>query len=222
MKHAAASMGVAEAAARRRSIRAFASEPIPRHELDAIFDVTRLAPSAWNLQPWRFVVVEDPGRKAQLAEAAFGQRQVSSAPAVIGIYTDMRDTLEQVDRAIHPALTDEERARARRSDRARVRTQVRRRARSLGGAPGLHRARLPAARGGRARLRHVADAWVRSRPRAGRTRCTGACASRCAGGHRQRQRGRTLASSFTALGAHTICVNYARCCSFATRSSRRS
>lgn len=112
---AAKTMGVSEAAARRRSIRAFASEPIPRHELDAIFDVTRLAPSAWNLQPWRFVVVEDPGRKAQLAEAAFGQRQVSSAPAVIGIYTDMRETLEHLDQVIHPALTDEERARARRS-----------------------------------------------------------------------------------------------------------
>src|SRR5687768_945186 len=108
-------MGVAEAAARRRSVRAFASEPIPRHELDAIFDVTRLAPSAWNLQPWRFVVVEDAARKAQLAEAAFNQRQVSSAPAVIAIYTDMRDTLDHIDRIIHPASTDEERARARRS-----------------------------------------------------------------------------------------------------------
>ena len=112
-------MSVAEAAAKRRSIRAFGSEQIPREDLDAIFDVTRLAPSAWNLQPWRFVVVEDPARKAQLAEAAFNQRQVSSAPAVIGIYTDMRDTLDNIDRIIHPASTDEERARARRSiDRA--------------------------------------------------------------------------------------------------------
>jgi len=108
-------MSVAEAAAKRRSIRAFGPERIPREDLEAIFDVTRLAPSAWNLQPWRFVVVEDPVRKAQLAEAAFNQRQVSSAPAVIGIYTDMRDTLDHIDRLIHPASTDEERARARRS-----------------------------------------------------------------------------------------------------------
>ena len=108
-------LSVAEAAAKRRSIRAFGAERIPREDLDAIFDVTRLAPSAWNLQPWRFVVVEDPVRKAQLAEAAFNQRQVSSAPAVIGIYTDMRDTLGNIDRIIHPASTDEERARARRS-----------------------------------------------------------------------------------------------------------
>ena len=75
----AKAMSVAEAAAKRRSIRAFGSERVPREDLDAIFDVTRLAPSAWNLQPWRFVVVEDPVRKAQLAEAAFNQRQVSSA-----------------------------------------------------------------------------------------------------------------------------------------------
>jgi nitroreductase len=108
-------MSVAEAAAARRSIRAFEPQPIPRADLDAIFEVTRLAPSAWNLQPWRFVVVDDPARKAQLAEAAFKQRQVSSAPAVIGIYTDMRHTLEHVDRVIHPGLSDEERARARRS-----------------------------------------------------------------------------------------------------------
>ena len=109
------SLSVAEAAAKRRSIRAYGPEPIPREDLDAIFEVTRLAPSAWNLQPWRFVVVDDPDRKTQLAEAAFNQRQVSSAPAVIGIYTDMRDTLDHIDRVIHPAVTEDERARARRS-----------------------------------------------------------------------------------------------------------
>ena len=109
------SLSVADAAAKRRSIRAYGPEPIPRDDLDAIFEVTRLAPSAWNLQPWRFVVVEDADRKRQLAEAAFNQRQVASAPAVIGIYTDMRDTLDHIDRVIHPAVVDDERARARRS-----------------------------------------------------------------------------------------------------------
>lgn len=108
-------MSVADAASKRRSVRAFGPEPVPRADLEAIFDVTRLAPSAWNLQPWRFVVVDDRVRKAQLAEAAFSQRQFASAPVVIGIYTDMRDTLDHVDRVIHPATTDEERARARRS-----------------------------------------------------------------------------------------------------------
>jgi nitroreductase len=108
-------MSVARAAAQRRSIRAFDPEPIPQDDLDAIFEVTRLAPSAWNLQPWRFVSVHDPARKAQLAEAAYRQRQVSSAPVVIAIYTDMRETLADVDRVIHPASSVEVRERARKS-----------------------------------------------------------------------------------------------------------
>jgi nitroreductase len=108
-------MSVADAAAKRRSIRAYGPEPIPQDDLDAIFDVTRLAPSAWNLQPWRFVVVDDPVRKARLADAAFGQRQVSSAPAVIAVYTDMHEALDGVDQVIHPDLTGDQRERQRRS-----------------------------------------------------------------------------------------------------------
>ncbi len=108
-------MSVTEAAAKRRSIRAFDSRPISTEDLEAIFEVTRLAPSAWNLQPWRFVIVVDPARKAELAEAAYRQRQVSSAPVVIGIYTDMQSTLADLDRVIHPDSTDDVRERARKS-----------------------------------------------------------------------------------------------------------
>lgn len=108
-------MSVAEAATKRRSIRAYREEAIPQEDLDAIFDVTRLAPSAWNLQPWRFVVVDDSERKTRLAEAAFGQRQVSGAPAVIAVYTDMRDALDGVDQVMHPDLSAGERDRQRRS-----------------------------------------------------------------------------------------------------------
>jgi nitroreductase len=115
MVMAARTLSVADAAAKRRSIRAYSPEPIPRDDLDAIFDVTRLAPSAWNLQPWRLVVVEDPARKARLAEAAFGQRQVSSAPAVIAVYTDMDEALDGVDRVIHPGLAPDQHEKQRRS-----------------------------------------------------------------------------------------------------------
>ena len=110
---------VTEAAMRRRSIRAYTSDPVPRADLEAILAVTSLAPSAFNLQPWRFVVVEDPARKHELAEAARGQRQVAGAPAVIVLYSDMRDALGHADQVVHPELSDERRAAALRSiDRA--------------------------------------------------------------------------------------------------------
>ena len=103
-------LDVREAAARRRSIRAYEPEPIPAADLDAIFDVVRLAPSAFNVQPWRFVVVETPELKAQLAGAAFNQRQVHSAPAVIVLYTDMQDALATIDEVVHPGMPEEQRA----------------------------------------------------------------------------------------------------------------
>lgn len=95
-------LDVHEAAVRRRSIRTFAASSITVEDVATILDTVRLAPSAFNVQPWRFVVVESPEVKAQLAEAAYNQRQVHSAPAVIVLYTDVRDALEHIEEVVHP------------------------------------------------------------------------------------------------------------------------
>ena len=101
---------VPEAAAARRSIRRFVQEPIDRADLDRIFESVRLAPSAFNVQPWRFVVVTDPALKAQLSAAANGQRQVASAPAIIVLYTDMTAALDGIENVIHPGVPSKRRA----------------------------------------------------------------------------------------------------------------
>lgn len=106
-------LNVRDAAVQRRSIRAFEPQPIPREDLDGILDVVRLAPSAFNVQPWRFVVVETPELKAQLAAAAYNQRQVHSAPAVIVLYSDMQDALATIDETIHPGMDAVQRATTR-------------------------------------------------------------------------------------------------------------
>ncbi|MDQ3557502.1 MAG: nitroreductase family protein [Gemmatimonadota bacterium] len=106
-------LNVRDAAENRRSIRSFEPEPIPRDELDEILRVTGLAPSAFNLQPWRFVIVQSPKTRERLAGAAYNQRQVRSAPATLVLYTDMRDTLENVNEVIHPGLNAEQRAATR-------------------------------------------------------------------------------------------------------------
>lgn len=104
---------VGEAARQRRSIRAYEPEPIPREDIEEILEVVRLAPSAFNVQPWRFVVVETPELRARLAKAAYDQRQVHSAPAVVVLYTDMEDSLEHVDEVLHPGMDAVRRAGAR-------------------------------------------------------------------------------------------------------------
>lgn len=108
-------LNVREAAQQRRSIRQFEQQPIPSQDMDEILDVVRLAPSAFNVQPWRFVIVETPELKAQLAAAAFNQRQVLSAPAVIVLYTDMADALANIDEVIHPGMDAVQRATTRQS-----------------------------------------------------------------------------------------------------------
>ncbi len=52
-------MNVIEAIETRRSIRRFKPDPIERTVIEKLLEITTLAPSAKNEQPWRFVVVED-------------------------------------------------------------------------------------------------------------------------------------------------------------------
>ena len=97
-------LSVTDAAEARKSIRKYEPTPIPRAHLEEILRVASLAPSPWNLQPWRFVIVEDDATKAQLQAAAYGQPQVGSAPAVIVLYSDMTDALNTVEETVHPGM----------------------------------------------------------------------------------------------------------------------
>jgi len=97
----------------RRSIRRYRPDAISEHDLLALLRVASRAPSPWNLQPWRFVVVRDPQAKKQLREAAFGQAQVEAASAVIVLYSDMADALARVDEVQHPAWPAERQTKTR-------------------------------------------------------------------------------------------------------------
>ena len=84
------------AADHRRSIRQYESTPIPQADLTELLRLAGRAPSAFNAQPWRFVVVQDAALKADLATAASGQQQVLRAPATIVLYSDMVDAPDRL------------------------------------------------------------------------------------------------------------------------------
>ena len=67
----------------RRSVRAYADRPIPEAVLGRVLEAGRLAPSARNRQPWRFIVVKDAATRGQLAQMANSQLFVAQAPVVI-------------------------------------------------------------------------------------------------------------------------------------------
>jgi 5,6-dimethylbenzimidazole synthase len=48
----------------RRDVRRFRPDPLPAGLLEELLDVAALAPSVGLSQPWRFVLVEDPARRA--------------------------------------------------------------------------------------------------------------------------------------------------------------
>lgn len=50
----------------RRSVRKFRQDPIPRETLEKIVDTARFCPSAANLQPMRFMIVDDAARVKEL------------------------------------------------------------------------------------------------------------------------------------------------------------
>jgi len=53
----------------RQSDRAYMDTPVEREKIERILETVRLAPSACNAQPWKFIVVTDPEKRTQVAEA---------------------------------------------------------------------------------------------------------------------------------------------------------
>lgn len=53
----------------RRSVRAFLSEPVPNEVVRTAIELAGWAPSPHGRQPWRFAVVQNPERRAGLAQA---------------------------------------------------------------------------------------------------------------------------------------------------------
>ncbi len=85
-------MNVFEAIQKRRSIRKFKQDPIPEEHLNRVLEAARLAPSAGNRQPWRFVVVKCENTRVKLAELADNQIFVGDAPVVIAVFGDPDDS----------------------------------------------------------------------------------------------------------------------------------
>lgn len=71
------------AVSERHATRHFDPTPIDEADLLRILEAGRAAPSGYNLQPWRFVVVRDPEQRHRLREAAMGQPKVEEAPTVL-------------------------------------------------------------------------------------------------------------------------------------------
>jgi len=76
-------MSVLEVIRKRKSVRKYKPDPIPDDVLLRVLEAARLAPSAKNLQPWKFIIVKDEKIKEKLVEACLNQHFIAEAPIVI-------------------------------------------------------------------------------------------------------------------------------------------
>ena len=79
----AAEIPLSEAVAGRRATPSFDGSPMDGEDLMRIIGAGLQAPSGYNLQPWRFIVVRSPEQKRRLRGACFNQAKVEEASAVI-------------------------------------------------------------------------------------------------------------------------------------------
>lgn len=78
-------MDALEAIRRRRSVRRYTGDPIPREDLEKIVDAGRLAASGNNRQPWDFIVVTD---RAMIDRLKVADRWMDQAGAIVAVVLD--------------------------------------------------------------------------------------------------------------------------------------
>ncbi len=85
-------MDVLEIVKSRKSVRKFRKGEISKEKIKEILECAISAPSAGNLQPWVFIVVDDDKIKQELASAALNQEFIAEASIVIVACADVEIT----------------------------------------------------------------------------------------------------------------------------------
>jgi nitroreductase len=73
---------------RRRSVRAYKTQPVEEDKLRRIFEAANLAPSAGNLQAYHVYVFREKSKREALSRAAHGQSFIEQAPVCLVFCTD--------------------------------------------------------------------------------------------------------------------------------------
>src|SRR5512133_3145294 len=83
-------MDVSKALELRRATKAFdPNHKMTEAEIERLMSLATLAPTAWNIQHWRLVVVQDPALRQQVREAAWDQAQVTDASLLVILTADL-------------------------------------------------------------------------------------------------------------------------------------
>lgn len=79
---------------------------IPKEDLQQIIISASQAPSSWNLQHWKFLIIDDPAQREKLLPIAFGQKQIVESSVVIAVLGDL-EANKKAEIAFNPATDGE-------------------------------------------------------------------------------------------------------------------
>jgi nitroreductase len=83
-------MNVTEAITSRRAVKKFdPAHRLSAGEIEKLFSLTIQAPTAFNIQNWRFVLVQDPELRQQIRAASFDQAQVTDGSLLVVLCADL-------------------------------------------------------------------------------------------------------------------------------------
>lgn len=95
-------MEVRDAIEARYSVRSYQNRPVDDKTLKAVLEAARLAPSASNVQEWRFVVVRESDMRKNMMKAAHNQPFVGQAPVVIAACAIIADKIMPCGQPAYP------------------------------------------------------------------------------------------------------------------------
>lgn len=84
-------MDTLQAIEQRRSVKIYdPGHVMPEEDLQRLLSLAALSPTAFNIQHWRFVVVDDPDLRQQIRAAAWDQSQVTDASLFLVLCADLK------------------------------------------------------------------------------------------------------------------------------------
>jgi len=101
--HLRKNMNLFAAIEKRRSVRKYLNEPLPRPVMEKALQAALLAPNSSNLQPWEFYWVTHPEKKQQLVTACLNQATAATAAELV-VFVARTDTWRRNRQAILETL----------------------------------------------------------------------------------------------------------------------
>ncbi|WP_026691264.1 nitroreductase family protein [Alteribacter aurantiacus] len=84
-------LGLFQTINERHSVRKYDPKvKMSEEEMNEILEAATKAPSSWNLQHWKFLVIDDEKKKEELLPLAYNQQQVVDSSAVIAVLGDLK------------------------------------------------------------------------------------------------------------------------------------